>query len=234
MKCCPACWLAVVAVAGSIVGVTAFAARPDEPKKGITGAMENVTKQIEKAGEPVKRDMQACMEATMKAAQLGPQHEILKGLAGKWDANCTFYMDESMPPSVSKGSCEQVLDLGGRVLKQTFECSSPEMGSFSGLGWWGYDNVDQRWWCAWMDNMSTGSMMMYGQMDEKTKTIEMKGQFTDPLTHKPAKMRTTLTIDSPTQHTFSMYMTMPDMPETKAGVIVYTKAAVKTTTADTR
>lgn len=234
MKCCPACWLAVVAVAGSIVGVTALAARPDEPKPGITGKIDSVTKQIEKAGEPVRRDMQACMEATMKAAQTGPQHEILKSLAGKWDAHCTFYMDPSMPPSVSKGSCEMALDLGGRVLKQTFECSSPEMGSFSGLGWWGYDNVDQRWWCSWMDNMSTGSMMMYGQMDEKTKTIELKGQFTDPLTLKPATMRTTLTIDSPTQHTFSMFMTMPDMPEMKAGTIVYTKAAVATTSAGTR
>ena len=68
--------------------------------------------------------------------------------------------------------------LGGRQTVEEFK--SDFMGMpFEGRLLQGYDNVTQRYWCVWTDNMSTGCMISYGT-ETSPGTIEYLG-------HRPGR-----------------------------------------------
>src|SRR5436190_20853791 len=83
---------------------------------------------------------QAAMEKYMKAAALGPEHQKLAKLAGKWKAQVTAWMAPGAPPEKSDGSVEFKPILGDRYPTEEFTGS---MGGHPvhGMGIMGYENV---------------------------------------------------------------------------------------------
>jgi len=126
-------------------------------------------------------EQQAMMEAWMKAATPGEEHAGLAEHTGKWKATVKSWMDPSAEPQVTEGSFHRELILDGRVLEEHFEGSFEDQ-TFVGYGLTGYDNVTQRWWSTWNDNMSTGLIVMWGEWDEKEEAIVYHGQGPDPMT----------------------------------------------------
>lgn len=230
MKSCTLCCWSVALIAGAAIAIGA--GRPD-PMKDLKDAAKQMHKDVKDAAhaiDPTKKPaepspaeqakMEADMKAMMAAGAVGAEHKSLEQFAGEWTCKMAFWMDANSPPMEGEGESDNEMVLGGRVLMQEFEGTSP-MGTMHGVGQTGYDNVTKRWWSTWMDDMSTGIMMMYG--DPKDNGMTMSGECTDCTTGKPMKMRTTLTIQSPDQHTFAMYTTKAGEKEFKSGEIVYTR-----------
>ncbi len=175
------------------------------------------------AAAPSSADAGKQMEMMMKMAAPGPQHEKLKMLAGKFNAEVSFRMAADAPEMKSKGASENRMVLGDRYLEQ--EYSGDMMGqTFKGMGMTGYDNMKKKYVSGWVDSMSTGIMVSEGTADESGKLITQKAECDCPM--EPGKkmmMRMVTTITDENTHSYEMYQAGPDGKEFKAMTIAYTR-----------
>jgi hypothetical protein len=167
-------------------------------------------------------EQQAMMEKMTKAAMPGPQHEMLKKLAGDWNATVTLQMDPAQPPTVEQ-STSTVTVVMDRYCQEVV--SGQMMGQpFSGMGLTGYDNVIGKYVSTWVDNMGTGIMTSTGTADASGKVITWTSTMSDPITGKPTKERMVTTIKDDDHHTLEMYGTPPGQKkEMKTMTIEYTR-----------
>ena len=175
---------------------------------------------LEAPAPPQGDAAQAAMMAQMtKLATPGPQHERFKASAGKWKAVVKSWNGPG-EPAVSEGVSENQVILGGRYLEQRF--TSSMMGqSFEGYGLNGYDNATKRYWFVWVDNMSTGMMSGWGDMDEAGKTLTTTSTSLGP-DGKPMDVRSVTTFVDDNTQVFTMYGMMGGQ-ETKMMEITYTR-----------
>ena len=194
-------WIAIAAVA-LFVCAAAFAA--DAPPK-------------------MTAEQQAMMEKMTKAATPGPQHEMLKKMAGEWNAKVTSQMDPSQPAQVEQSTSTLTMLMDGRYCQEV--TSGNMMGQpFSGMGLTGYDNVLGKYVSTWVDNMGTGIMTSVGTADASGKVITWIGTMSDPVTGKLSKPRMVTTIKDDDHHTFEMYGIPPGgKKETKMLTIEYSR-----------
>jgi Protein of unknown function (DUF1579) len=150
-------------------------------------------------------DQQAMMEAWQKSMTPGPMHELLAKRVGEWNAEVTMWMDPSQPPSTmeSKTVCESML--GGRYFKSTHTGTMMGM-PFEGYEINGYDNVKQKFFDFWIDNMGTGMMTSEGTYDEATKTFTYNGMMTDPMSGMDMNVKELIKITDNDTSTLEMYV----------------------------
>lgn len=192
----------IVLVAALFVATTALAA--DAPPK-------------------MSAEQQAMMDKMTKAATPGPQHELLKKLAGDWNAKVRFQMDPSQPWQESASTSTTTMLMDGRYCQ---EVVSGQMmgGPFNGIGITGYDNVIGKYVGTWIDNMGTGIETMQGTADASGKVINWIGTMSDPVTGKPSRNRMVTTIVDDDHHTLDMYSVPPGAKkEMKTMTIEYTR-----------
>jgi hypothetical protein len=131
----------------------------------------------------------------------GAQHKMLEESVGTWDAEVKMWMNgPTGEPTVSKGTSENKMVLGGRYLQQDF--TGDMMGQpFIGTGFTGYDNFKKKFFGFWIDNMSTGMSTMDGVLDKDGKTCTMWGKMDDPMSgQKDKKVKyVTRFVDKDTQ-----------------------------------
>jgi len=163
------------------------------------------------------------METMMKLGTPGPQHERLKALAGKWDAEVTVQMMPGMPEEKSKGTEVDEVLWEGRYLETSFTGDFNGM-PFKGHGLWGYDNAKQKYISLWIDSMSTMVMSAEGTPDESGKIITVKCDTTCPMTGKPMAVRAVLTLNDPDHHTYESFASLDGGPEHKSMTIKYSRA----------
>jgi hypothetical protein len=168
-------------------------------------------------------EQQAMMEKMAKAATPGPQHEMLKKLAGDWNAKVRFQMDPSQPWQESASTSTTTMLMDGRYCQEMV--SGQMMGQpFNGCGITGYDNVIGKYVGTWIDNMGTGIETMQGTADASGKVINWIATMSDPLTGKPSKNRMVTTIADADHHTLEMYTVPPGAKkEMKTMTIEYTR-----------
>src|SRR5262245_4292578 len=106
------------------------------------------------AAAPSQEQMMAAM---MKAAAVGPEHEKLKAMEGKFDAEVSAFESPGGPAEKSKGVSTSALILGGRYLKIDYSGTMGPM-PFHGFGLFGYDNTKKKYVSLWADEMSTSMM----------------------------------------------------------------------------
>ena len=161
----------------------------------------------------------AMMEAMQKAATPGDPHAHLAGATGSFKATIKMWTDPTSPPTMTEGTSERKMILGGRVLEETFKADMMGM-PFEGLGHTGYDNVTGKYWGTWSDNMSTGVTVMEGTLDEATGKGTMEGESPDPMTGKKVPMRIEMRMDDG-KEVNDFYMTGPGGEMMKTMEIVY-------------
>jgi hypothetical protein len=112
----------------------------------------------------------------------GTQHKMLEESVGTWDAEVKIWMQgPGSEATISKGTSEQKMVLGGRYLQQDF--TGEMMGqTFTGTGFTGYDNFKKKYVGFWIDNMSTALMTMEGVLDKGGKSVTTWGKMDDPMT----------------------------------------------------
>ena len=168
-------------------------------------------------------EQQAMMEKMAKAATPGPQHEVLKKLAGEWTTAIKMQMDPSQPAQESQGASTITTLMDGRYCQE--QATSQMMGMpFSGMGIYGFDNVLGKYVSTWIDNMGTGIMSSTGTADASGKVITWDATMSDPVTGKPTRERMVTTITDDNHYTLEMYGTPPGAKkEMKTMTIAYTR-----------
>jgi Protein of unknown function (DUF1579) len=148
----------------------------------------------------------------------GPEHKILEGLAGTYDAKVKAFLEPGKPPEESTGLMKRKMLMGGRYLQEDYDGKlGPD--SFTGLGIIGFDKIKKKYVMSWIDSMSTGFMTSEGTYDAAKKTLTYESEDFDPATGKKMKGRDILRIDSENQQTFEMYRQPPEEGAKEAKVL---------------
>lgn len=193
---------------------TAPAAQPATPPKP--------TKAPEPAAQPANPEMDPAQLEWMKASAPGDNHKVLTGMIGTWSAASKFWMDPGAPPMESTGVVTNTWQLGNRWVRMEFSGEVMKM-PFSGIGYFGYDNVGKEYNATWMDTMSTGLVHTKGQYDAAKKAFTMEGEFKEPGGQVVKERDVTTFVDDKTMR-FEMFHTDVQGKEHKVGEITYIRA----------
>jgi hypothetical protein len=128
----------------------------------------------------------------------GPEHEILKKMAGDWDFTMKIAGGES------KGKVTYKMELGGMWLVSSLE--GEIFGTkFYGKGLDSYDAKKKKYVSAWFDSMSSTPMVMEGTYDKEKKTLTLEGEGPG-MDGKPTKQRSISVMPDDDMINFSLYM----------------------------
>jgi hypothetical protein len=177
----------------------------------------------DKPAPPAPPDSATMMKAWMAYMTPGDMQKALAKMDGNWTEETTMWMDPNKPPTISKGSMEAKMILGGRYHQGMHHGNFNGM-PFEGISTWAYDNAKKVFLTTWIDNMGTGIMTMEGTWDDASKTFSFKGKGVDPVSGNDMDCRQTMKMDDDTHMTMEMFMTpAPGAPEMKNMEIKYTK-----------
>lgn len=148
-------------------------------------------------------------DAEMKAWQEymtpGDVHKMVASWDGIWKTETKMWMAPGAEPTTAAGTCTYQMVLGGRYQQTSF--NSDFMGMpFEGLGTLAYDNAKQVFVSTWIDNMSTGTMILQGKWNDKTRSMTLTGTTTDFTTKKDSKVREVYTVKSDNEHVMETWM----------------------------
>lgn len=160
------------------------------------------------------------MKAWQEYMTPGAMHDLLAKSVGEQKTEIKSWMDPNMPPTVTEGKsvCESML--GGRFFHSKETANFMGM-PFEGSAITGYDNATKKFFSYWVDNMSTGGMVLEGSYDEATKTFTYAGSgmsFTGAY-----KVREIIQYINDDETMFTMYMEEGGKPEMKMMEIKYTR-----------
>lgn len=168
-------------------------------------------------------DPDAMMKEWAKMNGPSESHKVFEKYVGKWETTAKMWMDPSAPPSEEKGGMTEFsLMMGGRFLVQ--KTTSTMMGMpFEGFGTTGYDNFRKHYVSTWIDNISTATMMMTGNMKD-ANTMELTGLMDEPMTgEKDKKVRSMETWTDNDHFAWSMYDNIPGKGEVKVMELNYSR-----------
>ena len=103
----------------------------------------------------------------------GPEHEVLKGLAGTWVGKM------KMQGMENDCRCVYRMECGGLWLTSNFTTKMGEQ-NFQGKGLDTYDAASKKYKSVWVDSMSTKPFIMEGTYDAATKTMTLSGMMAGP------------------------------------------------------
>ncbi len=166
------------------------------------------------AAPAVMPDSAAMMKAWEDFKTPGDMHKWMAKTNGTWEGEITQWMDPNAPPAKSKATITQSSALGGRYVISKYSGSMMGM-PMEGISTLGYDNAKKLFVSTWVDNLGTGIVQMSGTYDEATKTLNLKGFQTDPMTGKESDIREELTTIDNDSYTMIMYGAGMDGKEMK-------------------
>ena len=162
---------------------------------------------------PPAMDPAAMQKAMTDFATPGDMHKWLAKFSGTWEASVIGFMDPAKPDT-SKAINTVSMTLNG--LFQLGRFNGKMMGrQFEGHSTMAYDNAKKLFISTWIDNLGSGIIYMTGTFDEKTKTLNLKGLQTDPMTGKDIDIREEMIMIDDDSYTLTMYGTGPDGKEAR-------------------
>ncbi|UPQ78463.1 DUF1579 domain-containing protein [Flavobacterium azooxidireducens] len=123
----------------------------------------------------------------------GEPHKMLILDSGTWNEEMTMWMKPGAEPTKNTMTAESKMIYGDRFQETTHKGDFMGM-PFEGKSTLAYNNASQEYTSTWIDNMSTGIMVITGKYDEATKTINFSGTTVDPVTKKEKPIRETYTF----------------------------------------
>lgn len=138
--------------------------------------------------------------AYREATSPGPHHRHLEAMLGVFTGEFTLWTGPDAPPMVSHGTVRRTWTLDGRFLRESVVAES-DHGTFRGIGFIGYNNLDGRYQTVWMDNMSTAIHTESGTYHHDTKILHTRGSQRDPVTGKVTTTWAKLNMSDPDRHT---------------------------------
>jgi hypothetical protein len=144
----------------------------------------------------------------------GDAHKKLAKEIGTWEAEVSQWMDPTAPPT--KAKAKNVVTMSMKGLYQIGNFSSTMMGMpMMGQSTVAYDNAKKEYVMTWIDNFGSGIVIMRGFYDEGTKTMNLKGVQTDPMTGNDSEIREEIKWHDDNSYTMTMYGAGMDGKEMK-------------------
>ncbi len=129
-------------------------------------------------------DSATMMNNMMEYGTPGPMHSLMASWDGTWEGEMTMWDYEGAAPFSTPTKTVNSMMLGGKYQNCTY--SGDMMGMpFEGRSILGYDNATKKFTSAWVDNFSTGIMIMTGTWDEASKSLTFTGS--SPDINRPGK-----------------------------------------------
>ena len=126
-------------------------------------------------------------------------HKMMAKWDGNWNEEIQMWMDPNAPAQNMNASCVNKMVLGGRY-QESLHTGDFNGMPFEGKSVTGWDNARKIFVSTWVDNFGTGIMYMEGTWNEATKTMELKGKMTDPMTGQQTDIREVMKmVDDNTQ-----------------------------------
>lgn len=171
------------------------------------------------AEEPV--DSAAQMKAWQAYATPGNEHKLMGDEVGTWNCAMTFWYEPNGKPEKASSTANVKMILGGRYQEATYQGTI--MGApFEGKSTLAFNNASKEYTTTFIDNMGTGMMVATGKFDEKTKSMELKGEVVNPVSGKKTPYREIYTIVDPKTRKMEMF-DVKNGTEYKSMEIVMTK-----------
>jgi hypothetical protein len=152
---------------------------------------------------------------------LGPEHQVLAGEAGTWDAVVEMATPDGGTMR-STGVLEDTLGCGGRCLVTSFTSEMMPGMTFEGRGVTAWDGTKKKYVGAWTDSMSPGMGVSEGTYDAATKSMTSFMDSTDA-SGTVVKTKTVVQYPDADHKVMTMFMTGPDGKEAQAMKISYTR-----------
>lgn len=163
---------------------------------------ESADKPKEKEWIPI--DSAAAMKAMMEIGTPGEEHKMLAKANGTWTADMTYWDGVDRPANKMSGTQVTTSILDGHYQQSKF--SGNFMGMpFEGISTMAYDKANKEYVSTWIENMSTGIMVMKGTMDATTNTINLTGKQKNPVNDIECTMRETYKVVDDNNHILEMY-----------------------------
>ena len=169
-----------------------------------------------------QNDQDAMMKAWTAYMTPSDVHKMIAKADGDWNTSLTMWMDPKGKPVTSTGTCTNKMVMGGRYQESTFSGNFMNM-PMEGKGTLGYDNTKKIFQSTWIDNFGTGIMVVSGTWDDATKTMNLSGVQTDPMSGKDIKVRETFKIIDDKNQEMDMYMSPDGTNEFKSMHIKFTR-----------
>lgn len=151
-------------------------------------------------------DSAAQMKAWKAYATPGNLHKMMADEIGTWNCDMTFWEAEGGKPSKATSTANVKMILGGRYQETNYQGTM--MGQpFEGKSMLAYNNASKEYTSTFIDNMGTGMMVLNGTYDEKTKSMELKGDMVNPINGNKTAYREVYTIVDPKTRKMEMFDT---------------------------
>jgi hypothetical protein len=143
-------------------------------------------------------------KAWMESMTMGEPHKMLAKAAGTWNGDVSMWMTNGEPPMKSTSTSVNSMVFGG--LYQQSKHSGNMMGfPFQGMSTTGYDNVKKEYFSTWIDNMGSGILVMTGNWDNSSKTLNLSGKMKNPVNGMECTLREVFTFPDADHQTLEMY-----------------------------
>jgi hypothetical protein len=169
---------------------------------GTVNAKDSIITTKPIAEEPV--DSATEMKAWQDYAKPGEPHKLMTDEVGTWNCDMTFWYEPNGKPEKSSSVANVKMILGGRYQETNYQ--GKIMGQpFEGKSTLAYNNASKEYTTTFIDNMGTGMMVAMGKYDDKTKSIELKGEVVNPVNQKKTPFREIYTIVDPQTRKMEMF-----------------------------
>ena len=159
-------------------------------------------------------------QADVHSDEPGLVHKQMARLAGSWDVEITYIIDDHKNKGTAKCEAKWIMD--GRFLQQDYN-SSFAGKPFAVLQLLGYDNEKKKTIEIMIDTMSTGLMHNEGSITADGKVITNEGESLDHATGKSTKLRTVTTLIDHDHYTLEWFKPGADGKEAKVVSMLHTR-----------
>lgn len=152
--------------------------KSDETKTDA-GATKTASAEVKKEQAWIPIDSAMMDKGWKEAMTLGEPHKMLAKSSGTWTGDVTMWMADGAPPIKSTTTAVNTMIFNG--LYQQSKHTGNMMGMpFEGMSTVAYDNTEKQYVSTWIDNMGSGIMVMRGNWDDATKSINLSGKMKNP------------------------------------------------------
>ncbi len=141
-------------------------------------------------------------------------HSLFSEYTGSFKMEITMAMGEGNEPSIITVNSEHIMLLGGRFLEMKQHGSMMGM-DYQSIFTLGFNNTDKKMALTTITNMGTGTLSLFGEWNEKTKTANLFGQLTNPVTKGVINVRQTVAFIDENTILIESYDQEGDKPEKK-------------------
>ena len=141
-------------------------------------------------------------------------HTLLAQYTGSFKMEIRMSMGEGKEPTIITVNSEHIMLLGGRFLEMKQKGTMMGM-DYQSLITIGFNNTDNQMAMTTITNMGTGTLSLFGTWDEKSKSANLIGKLTNPVSRNSITVKQVITFIDTNTVLIKSYDKEGDKPEKK-------------------